>query len=62
MNYVPRNSNRLGVGVNQGSMNPTITVSIYIPVNPRNKDIWLDISESPAILRYYKASTNEWLL
>ena len=62
MNYVSKNSNRFGVGANKGSMNPTITVSFYSPLYPRNKDLWLDISVSPAVWRYYKESTTSWTL
>jgi hypothetical protein len=55
-----RVSKRSGYGVHRGATNPKLTVNDTAPLNPKNKDLWLDTSSSPAVLKWYDASTTTW--
>jgi len=56
-----RSSRRPGVSVNRGSLNPKITVSTTAPLNPKNKDMWFDITASPGTWKYYDTATTAWI-
>lgn len=49
-----RASKRAGFGVQRGSTNPRISVSSVAPSNPKEKDIWVDISTpTTPVWNYY---------
>lgn len=57
-----RSSNRVGRGVNEGSINKSFTISDVAPRSPRTNDLWYDISVSPVVLKYYDGSAWQPLL
>ena len=55
-----RPNNRPGFGRNRGSINPPIHISSTAPVEPQHKDLWLNTSTSPAVLKWYDSATSTW--
>ena len=51
---------RSGFSGNAGAINPRIVKSDIEPKNPRDKDIWVDNSYNPPIMKMYYASTSTW--
>ena len=56
-----RSSKRTGFGINKGGLTPRIVRSDSEPINPTDKDFWVDTSYVPPILKTYKAATDAWV-
>jgi hypothetical protein len=52
-----RSSNRVGRGVNEGSINKSFVISDVAPRNPRINDLWYDINGSPTLLKYWDGAS-----
>jgi hypothetical protein len=57
---VGRPNNRSGFGNNRGSTNPPIIISSTAPEEPQHKDLWLNTSTSPGVLKWYDSSSGTW--
>lgn len=53
-----RSLNRTGFGNNRGALNKPFFIGTIAPSNPVLYHIWLDISTSPALLKYWNG--NAW--
>lgn len=57
-----RSSNRVGRGVNEGSLNKSSVISDTAPRNPKKYDLWYDVTGSPVILKYWDGSAWQTLI
>ena len=55
-----RNTRRPGMGVQSGSINKPIHIGTTAPANPVHKEIWLDITDDPLVIKWYDENTTSW--
>jgi hypothetical protein len=55
-----RPNNRPGYSINKGSLNPYIHIGSTAPAEPQHKDLWLNTSTSPGVLKWYDSASATW--